>query len=59
MLRRQVSVDENAQPRPLTPSPRATLAQGLTNAYPRAKPPREPPFKLAFFIKPSYWCDVI
>src|SRR4249919_4358848 len=27
-------------------------------AYPRAKPPREPPFKLAFFNRLSYWCDI-
>jgi len=26
-------------------------------SQPRVKP-REPPFKLAFFIRPSYWCDI-
>ncbi len=25
---------------------------------PRARPPREPPLRLAFFRRLSYWCDI-
>jgi hypothetical protein len=25
---------------------------------PLPKPPREPPLRFAFFIRPSYWCDI-
>jgi len=35
-------------------APRATLARGTVRIHPRARPPREPPFKFAFFSRLSY-----
>ncbi|MFD0322316.1 hypothetical protein [Lysobacter gummosus] len=35
-------------------APRATLAREPVLTHPRARPPREPPFKFAFFNRLSY-----
>jgi hypothetical protein len=48
MLQRQVGA---GQPKPTAPR-YSSAVQTLT--YPRAKLPREPLFKFAFFIRPSY-----
>ena len=29
-----------------------------SGVQPRARPPREPPLRLAFFNRLSYWCDI-
>jgi hypothetical protein len=47
MLRRQIGAAH------LSGRPRYSSAD-TEPTYPRAKPPREPPFKLAFFIRLSY-----
>lgn len=36
----------------------AMKQRSITGNQPRAKPPRLPPFRFAFFSRLSYWCDI-